>query len=186
MNKKPGWLTDESYYGHPKNHLLFLVLAAAAIIVAVPVFLLTFSMQQEWLKAEIRQKVTATLVDIREAEEEKWEYVESAGEARTPQERATRTYTSTFYSYDWEYELNGEKLIWNISESSGTVHKIGDTMELLFWSNDGKEYHRSNHSSTSTLIMWASVIVCAVALYLILRIIYIKLRLKSKKNKKRS
>ena len=186
MNKtKPKWITNEEYYGHPKNHLLFLVISVLAIVIAIPIFLLTYTMQRDWLTAKYREEVTATLVDIREGEEEKWEYIESAEEARTPQERATRTYTSTFYSYDWEYELSGKKLIWNISESSGSVHKLGDTMELRFWSNDGVDYQRSNHGPVSSLIMWVSVSVVVIAGYLIIRIIYIKIRLKNMKKRKK-
>ena len=186
MNKKkPRWMTDKSYYGHPDCHLPVLVIASIVLVIAAVVFFFTFSIARDWLTAKYKEEVTATLTEIREGEEERWEYIESAQEVRTPNERETRTYTQTIYTLDWEYEINGEKHIWNTTETSLTAHQIGDTMVMRFFSLDGEEYHRSNHSAVSIFLMWISVAAAAAALYLILRIVYIKIRIRSKKKKKR-
>ena len=145
----------------------------------------TFSIAQDWLTAKYKEEVTATLIEIREGEEERWEYIESKEEARTPNERETRTYTQTIYTLDWEYEIGGVKHIWNTAETSLTSHQIGDTMVMRFWSLDGAEYHRSDHSAVSILLMWISIAAAGASLYLILRIVYIKIRIRSKKKGKK-
>ena len=183
--KKPRYLTDRHYYGHPSNHMPYLVICTAALLIAAAVGALLLSMAWDYTTARYQLEVDAVLVDIREGTTEKWDYIEGKDEARTPAERATRTYTESVYSFDWEYEINGEKLIWTTSESSYTAHKLGDTMQMRLWSNDGTEYHRSYHGSTTILLTAVCAAVFAAALYIIVRIIIIKILIAKRKNKGR-
>ena len=183
--KEPRWKTDKSWYGHPDYHMAFLVISAAAIIIAGAVFAFCLSMRMDYITAKYKLEVEATLTDIRQGETEKWAYTENGKEEKDPRYRETRTYTETIYGYYWEYEINGEKQVWHNTESSASAHKIGDTMTMKMWSSDGEEYHRSWYGAVSTVIMYLSAGVILVALYLIIRILIVKMQMKAYYKKRR-
>ena len=58
-------------------------------------------------------------------------------------------------------------------------------MQMRLWSNDGTEYHRSYHGSTTILLTAVCATVFAAALYIIVRIIIIKILIAKRKNKGR-
>ena len=179
-------LRDKSWKFHPDYHLVWLVVSGILFVVCALVFWLCADMEKDYLTAKYHEDVTATLVRINEGQEEKWKYTEGKDEARTPQERATRTYTESIYGYYWDYEINGKTYTWNTTESSATAHEIGDTMELRMWSNDGVEYHRSYFGGTTQIIMIISAVGALIAVYLFIRVMYVKLRASRRKKKRKS
>lgn len=178
-------LKDKSWKFHPNYHLLWLVVSGILLIIAAVVYWFCADIAKDYRTAEFRADVTATLVEIKEGETEKWDYVEGKDEARTPQERATRTYTESIYGYYWEYEIDGKTYTWRTTSSSSSAHQIGDTMDLRFWSNDGVDYHRSYYSSTTDIFMFLSVVAAIAALYLFTRVLIVKIRVANRKKKKR-
>ena len=169
--KQPKWMTDESCFWHPKNRLTFLIAGIVVMLIGAAVFAFCFSIAFDYMTAPYKEEVEAKLVDIKEGVTEKWEYTESKEEARDPNKRATRTYRESIYSYHWKYYINDKPYIWETTESSGTAHKIGDTMNMKFWSADGEEYHRSWTGAVNNVLIFVAGVVTAVALLLILRII---------------
>ena len=63
--KKPRYLTDRHYYGHPSNHMPYLVICTAALLIAAAVGALLLSMAWDYTTARYQLEVDAVLVDIR-------------------------------------------------------------------------------------------------------------------------
>lgn len=185
MEKFDQKIKDKGWFFHPSNHFVILFVAIAVIVVSIGVFLFCSSYRWDYDRAELKADVTATLVKITEGETEKWDYIEGKDEARTPQERATRTYKESIFGYYWEYEINGKTDYWETTDVSGTAHEIGDTMELRFWSNDGETWHRTYYGSVTEGFVYLSIILFVVALYFVIRVIIVKICVASRKKKKR-
>ena len=185
MEKFDQKIKDRGWFFHPNNHFVILFVAIAVIVVSIGVYLFCSSYRWDYDRAELKADVTATLVKITEGETEKWDYIEGKDEARTPQERATRTYKESVYTYYWEYEINGKTDYWETTDVSGTAHEIGDTMELRFWSNDGETWHRTYYGPVTEGFVYLSIILFVVALYFVIRVIIVKICVASRKKKKR-
>ena len=161
-----------------------MIVCPIAILIAAVVFAFSFSYTYDYLTAPYHAEVNATLVKITEGETEKWEYVEGRDEARSPNKRATRTYTESVYGYHWEYTVNGITHEYVATSSSGVENKVGDVKKMYFWSYDGEEYHRSYRSGVNYVLMIASAAVIIAALFIIFRIMIIKIQMKSENKKK--
>lgn len=181
---QPKWKTDQNSLFHPNTHTAFLIVCPIVILIAAVVFALSFSYTYDYLTAPYRVDVDATLTEITEGNTEKWEYIESREEARNPNERATRTYTEKIYTYHWEYTIDGKTHTYKNTSSLGAENKIGDVKRMHFWSNDGEEYFRYYQSGLNYALMAVSAVVMIAALFVIVRIIIIKIKMSSEKKKK--
>lgn len=180
MSKKkgPAWKTDPNSFWHPNTHTGVLIICSVVIFAAAAIFAFCFSIARDYITAPYKTEVEATLVNITKGTQKRWEYTESKEEARNPNLRTTRTYTETVYTYHWKYDINDKSHIWKTTENSGTLFTVGDTQTMRFWSTDGVEYHRSWSGVVNYVFMFLSAAVILAALYVIVRVLIIKIILK--------
>ena len=183
MRKFKDKVKDKSWIFHPKYHLLHLVVAPIALIISGLVFWFCFSIVQDYVTAPYKDEVTATIVEITEGSEEGWEYTDR--EEKDPRYRETRITGKKVYGLKWEYYINDKKYIWESSDTYSTSHKVGDTETMRFWSSDGIEYHRSYFGTFVFIIMGVCGLIGLVALYFIIKTLYVKIRYKAMKSKKK-
>ena len=100
---RPAWKTDPNSFFHPNTHTAFLIVCPIVIAIAAGVFALCFSFTYDFLTAPYHIKTEARLDKITSGVTEKWEYIEGKDEARNPNQRTTRTYQESVYSYHWTF-----------------------------------------------------------------------------------
>ena len=181
---RPAWKTDPNSFFHPNTHTAFLIVCPIVIAIAAGVFALCFSFTYDVLTAPYHIKTEARLDKITSGVTEKWEYIEGKDEARNPNQRTTRTYQESVYSYHWTFYVDDIPHEYISTSSFGGEHKVGDTESMLFWSCDGEEYFRTYGTGLNYVLMFVSAAVMLAALFVIVRIIVIKIKIASEKAEK--
>lgn len=163
-NHKPKWINNKKSYLHPDNNNFFLIGASVIFVIAVCVFALVFSMSADYITAEYKEDVTATLTKITDSK-------------KVNNNPETSAQTKPYKILKWEYTVGGKKQI-RTTTMNTTANHVGDTMELKMWSNDGEHYYESSFGIIALLTMILSTLFALIMLCFIIRIIIAKKQLK--------